>query len=251
MPKVTGNKRRYQQKAIASNERFVAEEVHKDEFDFILQGFTDETIYQPSAFAYNPEEWGSILPWNPSKMKTKKKYFGTSRWTINRKKNKERLDKINNPQRGALDKFVIVDPPISIAATEITTATTIVKKRALSDEEKQQYENCMAKLYEEWINPVMNKSEAAKTTADWVYPNRSDHYQPKVIAKWAKQYVSNGDIPHHQQGAHTKHESFLSDEDIREKVIAMIRSLKAEKRFLEAVRFHLQKAHKRCVLRRS
>ena len=74
------------------------------------------------------------------------------------------------------------------------------------------------------------KYEASKFAASMTWLNHSEDYRPKIIRAWAKEFLMNGVLSPHRQGVHVKKQSFLSDADVKEMVLKMIRETKPEQR---------------------
>lgn len=80
----------------------------------------------------------------------------------------------------------------------------------------------------------LNKGSAAKESASILWPVKySESYRPKAIVKWAKEFLECRQLSDHCQGAHVKRLSLLSDNDVKAKVIQMVRATKPELRSLK------------------
>ena len=82
----------------------------------------------------------------------------------------------------------------------------------------------------------LKKHEAAKKSANSLWPNCSKFYRHKAIIKWANEYLENQVLSNHSQGVHAKRVSFLADNDVKTKVLDMIKKTTANYRTVDNIK---------------
>ena len=80
-----------------------------------------------------------------------------------------------------------------------------------------------------------NKGQSAKEAAKFFWPNGSKFYRNKAIIRWATEYLDNNILSDHSQGIHVKRVSFLSDNDVKMKVLDMVKKTQAKYRTLDGI----------------
>ena len=82
----------------------------------------------------------------------------------------------------------------------------------------------------------LNKGESAKAAANFFWHNKcSKFYRQKAIIKWATEFLEKKSLSNHNQGAHVKRVSFLSDNDVKMRILDHIRVTKPQYRSIDGI----------------
>ncbi|KAI9329106.1 hypothetical protein BD770DRAFT_477956 [Pilaira anomala] len=91
------------------------------------------------------------------------------------------------------------------------------------------------KLYFDFRLEGLKKIKSAEKAAKYIWPNHSKYYRHKAIIKWAKEFLNEQVLSDHCQGVHVKRVSFLSDNDVKLKVLEMIKKTKPQHRTIDKI----------------
>lgn len=85
----------------------------------------------------------------------------------------------------------------------------------------------------------VHKGEAAKAAAILYWPDNSEPYRAATIIKWVKEFLDQGKLSDHQQGAHVKRSSLLSDSDVKLMILEKIKQMPPAERSLVVLKKYI------------
>lgn len=91
------------------------------------------------------------------------------------------------------------------------------------------------KLYFNFRLEGLKKMESSKKAAQYLWPNCSKYYRHQAIVKWANEFLNQQTLSNHCQGVHVKRVSFLNDNDVKLKVLEMIKTTKPQYRTIDNI----------------
>lgn len=86
----------------------------------------------------------------------------------------------------------------------------------------------------------LNKSESSLHAAKFYWLNNSQSFRAKTIVRWAKEFYEHHCLSKHSQGAHVKRESFVSDNDVKLRVLELIKTTKPAERSLKYLKTQIE-----------
>lgn len=90
-------------------------------------------------------------------------------------------------------------------------------------------------LYFNYRLEGLKKVESAKKAALVLWDNCTNTYRYKAIIKWAREFLEQHILSNHCQGVHVKRVSFLNDNDVKLKIVDMIRKTPPQYRSIDGI----------------
>lgn len=172
-----------------------------------------------------------LLMWNEdATLPCKAGYTGDSRWTAWRreKKKQKRHESVKTvpkiwsffPRADSEAPQVITECPIFRVLQALNeqidiTANVVTERRNRRIGKWDFIRKLAVRNYFQCVSEKQPKIESSEKIASLLLPNRNVSHSGRLIRQWAQVFVSNGELPKHNQGKFVKKKSLIHDEDVQ------------------------------------